>query len=202
MRIIAIGSVCLVLSLLSIVSGCRNSEPEQKATGDRSDSARTIAQDLPTGRFQLPTAHTPAPDLWITLPKGYTVKNVGRLPNDEFFIIRSDDPSLKDPNAVTPGFLRVYVGVNAQSGLDSTTPAARRPIVIAGRPLEQRSWSEKIPQGKGLYYQREVSSDDFFAPLSFELARTPLHLHLYAAGFDSARVSELASAALTIGFSP
>lgn len=200
-----------MLFALLILSGCDTSQPAKEKPdstasdslpGSVRDTTPVVAKDLPAGRFQLPTAHTPAPDLWITLPEGYTVKNVGRLPNDEFFLIRDDDPSLTDTGAVTPGFLRVYVGVMPQSGLDSSVKAVTRPIVIAARPLEQKIWSEDLPGGKGRYYQREIVSSDFFSALSMDLAKTPLHLHLYAAGSDSAMVSELAATALTIGFSP
>ena len=204
------GLTCVALLLaIFVLTGCERSEPPKETATSRDDSAAApkdstagLTKDLPSGRFQLPTAHTPAPDLWITLPKGYTVKNVGRLPNDEFFLIRDDDPSLTDTGAVTPGFLRIYVGVMPQSGLDSTVAATTRPIVIAARPLQQKIWSEELPGGKGRYYQREVTSSDFFSAISMELAKTPLHLHLYAAGSDSARVSELAATALTIGFAP
>ncbi len=198
----------LLLCLFALTS-CDSSDAPRPTPGGRADSAvatadsvPAVTEHLPSGRFQLPTAHTPAPDLWITLPEGYTVKNVSRLPNDEFFLVREDDPSMRDPEAVTTGFLRIYIGVIPQSGLDAKANAATRPIVIAARPLEQKSWAEDLPGGKGRYYQREITSSDFFSALSLDLSKTPLHLHLYAAGSDSARVSELAASALTIGFAP
>jgi hypothetical protein len=158
-------------------------------------------EKLPAGRYQLPTAHTPAPDLWITLPAGYTVRSVGRMPDDEFFIFRSDDPTLHDTAAVTPGFMRVYVGVMPQTGVESGDHPTEENVLIGGEPLVWRLWSERTPDGKR-YYQREIKSGDFFAGISPELAKAPLHLHIYVAGKDSAAVAALMRAARTISLRP
>ena len=170
-----------------------------RADSVRSDSV--VSSNLPPGRFEIPTAHTPAPDFYITLPEGYTIKNNSRMPNDDFFIVRLDDPSLHDSTAITPGFMRVYVGVNAQSGLDPARKHEERGVMIARMPVTWRLWSDTLPDGSPYYY-REIASSEFFAPLSPELARSPLHLHVYIAGSDSMRVAELLAAAETLSLAP
>lgn len=198
------------LAALLAVSGCgdRDAGRDDLPKADTSGRADTLAADtsvvaaeLPAGRFQIPTAHTPVPDLFITLPDGYTVRNLSRMPDDQFFIFSSDDPSQTDSTAITPGFLRVYVGVNPQTGTREGQKQAEQNVVVSGIPLVWKLWTEKLPDGSD-YYLREISSSDFFASISPELARVPLHLHLYIAGRDSAQVAELMRAAQTLSSHP
>jgi hypothetical protein len=211
-----IATVALATMLLAVAACSQQEKPRTPevappdeihrdglATGGADNIRRdtVIRDNLPAGRFQLPTAHTPAPDLWITLPPGYTVRSVGKMPDDEFFIFRSDDPTLRDTSAVTPGFMRVYVGVMPQTGVEPGEHPAEERVVVGGQPLLWRLWSERMPDGN-TYYQREIKSGDFFAGISPELAKAPLHLHIYVAGRDSANVAALMRAARTISLRP
>lgn len=195
--------VATLLALAACGDGRVEEQPDPAAKPDT-----TLTTDLPPGRFQLPTAHTPAPDLWITLPDGYQVKvtDRGRAqgPFDEFFIVDSEDPGLKNPTdstIVTPGFMRVYVGTMPQVGIDSATTGETKRVVIAGIPLEWKLASERLPDGR-TYFQREIKTRDFFAAISPELSKPPIHLHLYIAGADTAHIAELMRSAESIGLAP
>jgi hypothetical protein len=188
---------CLLALPLAHCADAADETPAEKA-----DTAAPLKTDLPSGRFQLPTRHTPAPDFWITLPTGYEVKSVGRLPNDEFYIYRSDDPTLRDSTAISPGLLRVYIGVNPQSGLGPGDRYQVDSVSIDNYETQWKIWTEKLPDG-GTFYVREITADkDFFSRLSPDLANAPLHLHLYIAGSDSSRTIELAHAVETIATLP
>lgn len=187
-------------ALLMFASGCDDPRPEETRPVDTIaavDSVPVAGKPLPSGRFQVPTRHTPVPDMYITLPSGYTIHDMSRMPDDQFFIIHSSDPSMRDSTAITPGFLRVYIGVNAQAGLEPGRRHTEQNVVIAGVPLTWKLWTELLPD-KSTYYLREITSSDFFASLSPELAKAPLHLHLYISGADSSRVSDLMKAAQTL----
>lgn len=193
-------TVASALGVALGVAGCGDRHaPDEKQQEPKLDT--TYKENLPSGRFQLPTRHTPAPDFFISLPEGYTVKIKSRFPNDEFFIIRNDDPSLRDSSAVTPGFMRVYVGVNPQTALNPKIPHTERHLMLGRALLTWRLWTEPLPDG-ATYYSREITSSDFYASISPELARAPLNLHIYVAGRDSARVAELAAAAETLALAP
>jgi hypothetical protein len=198
-----LGSRLLLIALLS-VGACNGDSTPNTSANDADSTARhdsLLSRNLPEGRFQIPTSITPAPNLWINLPAGYRIKDKSNFPNDRFFIVNEDDPSLADSTAVTPGFMQVYVGVKRQSALDSNSNAERRPVVIGGHPLEWRLWTDKLPDGSS-YYQREITSSDFFSSMSPELAKAPLHVHIYVAGADSVRVAELMKAAGTLSIIP
>ncbi len=200
-----ISAFCTIIALLLAVAGCGDREPGKEAqaidTTARIDTTALVSAELPAGRFQIPTSHTPVSDFFITLPDGYTIRNLSRLPNDEFFIIRTDDPGMTDSTAVTPGFMRLFIGVSPQTGLRPGQKHTERNVVIAGFPLVWNLWTETVPDGSD-YYIREITSADFFSFLSPELAKAPLHLHLYVAGNDSTRVAELMSAAETLSLRP
>jgi hypothetical protein len=194
----------VIVLLLVLIASCSDTgKPEvETRVADSTDNSDTIlSRDLPTGRFQLPTSITPAPNLWITLPEGYTVKDAGKMPNDRIYILRSDDPSITDTSAVTPGFMLVNVGVNARSGSDSVRNFTRQDVIIGNYPAEWRMWTETLSDGSS-FYVREIVSRDYFARLSPELARLPLHLVVHVAGADSGRVSELMHAAETMSIVP
>jgi hypothetical protein len=163
--------------------------------------AMRVKENLPSGRFQLPTIHTPAPDLWITLPSGYMIKLAGRLPNDEFYIFSKNDPTLKDSTASSPGFLRIYIGVLPQTAMSGRQAYDKKGVLITGRAVVWRLWTDSIPGG-GHFYNREITSDDFFVPVSPELANAPLHLHIYVGGTDSARVADLMASAESLALTP
>ncbi len=198
----------VALLLLVGSTGCGDTKAPERTDTDsasaarrRKDSLHVVSGKLPAGRFQIPTKHTPAPDLFISLPEGYSIKDGSRFPNDGYFIIRMDDPSIKDTSKVTPGFLRIYLGVNPQTALAPGQPHTERPILLSGHPLVWKLWDELLPDG-GRYYGREIATNDFFAALSPELAKAPLNLHLYVAGSDTARVNELMRAVETLGLHP
>lgn len=202
----SIAAVPGVLVALLAVAGCGDREagenlPKADTVRGSADTSASVSAKLPAGRFQIPTAHTPVPDLFITLPDGYTIRNLSTLPDDQFFIFGNDDPSMTDSTAITPGFLRVYVGVKPQTGLREGQKRTEQNVVISGFPLVWNLWTEKLPDGAD-YYLREISSPDFFASISPELAKAPLNLHLYIAGRDSARVADLMRAAGTLSSHP
>jgi hypothetical protein len=207
-------TLCTALLLVAVAS-CSD-EPRQPVrgadttvAGDRGDtdaardstSDSTVATNLPSGRFQLPTKVTPAPDLWMTLPEGYRVKGASRLPDDIFFIVHTEDPGLEDSTAVTPGFMRVYVGPRPQRPFGGMNPTPGERVVVAGYPLQWRHIVERLPDGRE-YLQRDLGSADFFARFSPDLADTPLHLHVYVAGTDAKRVEALMKAAESISIVP
>jgi len=184
-----------------LLGSCADAPKPAEEKPPAADTTKRLSQNLPPGRFQLPTRHTPVPDFYITLPQGYTVKNLSQLPNDEYFFVRSDDPSLTDRKATTPGFMRFYVGVRAQSALDPARKHTEENVLVGRTPLTWTIWTEKLDDGAP-YYVREITSDDYFANLSPEFANAPLHLHIYVAGRDSGRVAELAAAAATLSMTP
>lgn len=192
---LAVAACCV--AACCVVVGC---EQEHRPVHQRIENLR-VKENLPSGRFQLPTLHTPAPDFWISLPSGYTVKITGRLPNDEFYIFRKDDPTLKDSTAISPGFLRIYVGVLPQSALGRGEAHGEEGTLLAGKAMVWKLWSDTLAGG-GRFFNRELTSDDFFVSFSPELARSPLHLHVYVGGTDSARVADLMSAAQSLAVTP
>jgi hypothetical protein len=188
----------LVAALGIAACGGRERGPSDTAT----PKADTVLKgELPSGRFQLPTRHTPAPDFFISLPEGYRVKLASRFPNDEFFIIRNDDPSLRDSAAVTPGFMRIYVGVKPQSAFDRKIEHTEHHVMIGRSLLTWYLWKEILPGGTP-YFSREITSSDFYASISPELARAPLNLQIYVAGSDSIRVAELMRSAESLALAP
>jgi len=191
----------VAISLVMLLSSCGDSRAPEKEKPAPAPIDTTLKENLPAGRFQLPTRHTPAPDFFISLPPGYEIKNRSRMPNDELYIIRSDDPSLSDSAAITPGFMRVYVGVKPQSGFDPKAPHTEKNVIIGRSPLVWRLWSDTLPDGKP-YYMREIASSDFYASISPELARAPLNLNIYIAGRDSLQVAELMRAAESLAMAP
>ncbi|MCE7934113.1 MAG: hypothetical protein DYG96_05925 [Chlorobi bacterium CHB2] len=190
-------AVFLLWLLPLVLVGCRE-EPSHNSA--KPDTARLI-KNLPSGRFQLPTIHTPAPDFWITLPPGYQVKFVGRMPSDEFYIFRSDDPTLADSTAVSPGFLRIYMGTIAQSGVDRNTQFTEASAQLMGYRTRWREWKEPTQSGKA-FYAAEIAASDFFQTTFPNLKKAPLFLHIYAGGTDTAHVAALMAAAATLTTTP
>jgi hypothetical protein len=210
---VAVGMVVAIAA--GTLSGCGESPRE----ASRQDSSATIAHDssnagatgvdtaarysakLPPGRFQLPTRVTAAPDLWITLPEGYRVKGASERTGDRFFIVNTNDPGLTDSTAVTPGFMRIYVGHDEQRPFEDVKTSEGERVLVAGFPLQWRLASESLPSG-GTYRQAELSSGDFFSRFSPELSREALVLHVYVAGADSAKVGDLMKAAESLSIVP
>lgn len=180
------------LTMLAACDGGPSARP-----GAVPDTGKRVHGTLPGGRFQLPTLHTPVPDFYITLPTGFRIKDVGRMPNDEYYIIRADDPSLTDTAALTPGYLRFYVGVNAQRWIDSGVVSANDSIMLDGQPVVLKRWTEHMPNGAP-YFNREISCSNFFVSRFPSFAKYPLNIHVYAGGLDSTRVEELMNAARTL----
>ncbi len=208
-RLLRLPALAAAACIVVLLPGCGD---DAKQPSEKRDSAAaglqrplppdtTLRENLPPGRFHIPTRHTPAPDFFITLPAGYTVKNRSRLPNDEYFIVRTDDPSLHDSTAVTPGFLRIYVGVRPQTGVRPETKFTERSVLLGRTMVTWKSWTDKLPDGAP-YYIHEIASSDYFAAISPELARAPLNLHVYVGGRDKARVAELVRAAETLALTP
>ncbi len=192
----AVAGLAIVAGLF--MHGCGDSPDDKSGEG----SGEKVSKDLPAGRFQLPTLHTPVPDLWITLPAGYEVKSVGRLPNDEFYIYRSDDPSLTDSTTVTPATLRVYIGVSFQSGLVTGDPFVADSTTLLDYPVVWKRWEEPLADGRKFYAREITAGRDLFLTFSPQLKNAPLHLHIYAGGTDSSLVEALAGSVMSIGLVP
>lgn len=165
------------------------------------DTASRLTANLPPGRFQLPTRVSQAPDLWITLPEGYSVKPMDDDNDDRFFIVHSQDPTLRDTSAVTPGFMRVYVGPSEQRPFDGIATSEGERVMVIFQPLQWRL-AEEVLGDSTRYYQRDLQSSGVFGRLSPELAKKRIYLHVYVAGSDSARVAELMRAAETLNIVP
>ncbi|MBC8144352.1 MAG: hypothetical protein H7X80_02135 [bacterium] len=165
------------------------------------DTTTRLTQNLPSGRFQLPTQATAAPDLWITLPDGYRVKSASDSVDDRFYVVHTDDPSLTDSSTTTPGFMLLYVGRTEQRPFEGVKTTDGERVMVIGQPLQWRTASESTPTG-GRYYQADIGSADVFGRLSSELARARMHLHIYVAGNDSSRVADLMRSAESISIVP
>lgn len=191
--------------LLAVAAGCTQSEkaetPKQGADSIAALRDTTLRRNLPPGRFHVPTRHTPVPDFFISLPEGYMVKNLSRLPNDEYFVVRTDDPSLKDSAAVTPGFMLLYVGVKPQGSLPESGKFTTRVVKLGTTDVEWKEWADTLPD-RSLYHIHDISSSDYFRTALPELAKAPLNLHIYVAGKDTARVAELVRAVESLSFTP
>ncbi|MCC7439242.1 MAG: hypothetical protein IT211_12175 [Armatimonadetes bacterium] len=187
----------VALLLLWGAAGCSDKPSHNEAPHDTAK----LVKNLPSGRFQLPTKHTPAPDFWIELPPGYQVKFVGRLPSDEFYIFRSDDPTLTDSNATSPGFLRIYMGTVAQTGLGKNTQFTETGAQLMSYRTRWREWKESA-EGEKKFYVAEIAAQDFFQSTFPDLKKTPLFLHIYIGGTDTTQVAALMAAAATLATTP
>lgn len=198
----------VLLGLLS--TGCGDPRPEEARSVDTAspaaaDTATAAASEIPaarpSARFELPLDHNSAPYLYLTMPGGYQVHEKGGKNRDQYIINADRDPSLRDSTAITPGFLQIYVGRKEQSAVEPGMNYEERNVVIDGHPLTWKMWREPLPDGAP-YYAREITTTDFFAGVSPELARAGLHLHIYVAGADSAQVAELMTAVQTMSLTP
>ena len=190
---------------LLLLAACGD-DPQQGAPSDSTaasgvDTARRLSSNLPSGRFELPTERTPAPNLWITLPEGYRVKNTGDATGDLFFVVHTEDPGLTDSTADSPAFMRIYVGPEEQRPFAGVETGEGERVMVAGQPLQWRIADEE-PAGRARFLRRDIGSAGLFAQFSEELAKTPLHLHIFVAGVDSARVVALMNAAESISIVP
>jgi hypothetical protein len=126
------------------------------------------------------------------------------MPNDEFYVIDSHDPSLLHPgdtSVITSGFMMISVEVKPQAGIEPTLLTIEKRGLLGGVPIIWKTATDRLPDG-GTYYMREVVTRDLFSVISPELARSPIHLHVYIAGSDPSEVDTLAGVAATIGFKP
>lgn len=194
------GPIPLLMAACLLLLSCNQSDPPRQ-TGKPLDSTPTVKGALPAGRFELPLRNTPAPAMFVTLPEGYSIKDASAMPNDEYYIIRKDDPNLYDSNDITPGFLRVYVGTTPQSGLDSAGKFSEERVLLGSMPLVWKIWSEQLSDSIR-YHSREITSSDYFASISPELARYPLYIHIYIGGRDTARIADLTAAVTTLSLTP
>lgn len=198
-------AVTMVLTLSSCMEKPRGVDAVADSLARRDSIARDtsarLTSNLPPGRFELPTTATPAPNLWISLPEGYRVKGSSRAPDDIFFIVHTDDPGLEDSTAVTPGYMRVYVGPKEQHPFEGERTVDGDRVFVAGQPLQWRLAEETLPDG-ARYFKRDLRGGDILAQLSPDLAEARLALHIYVAGIDSARVAALMRSAESISVVP
>lgn len=161
----------------------------------------SVPTHTPHGRTELPTTRTVAPNLWITLPEGFSVRADTLLDYDILVISRADDPLLSDSSQVPFGMLRIVVGDTAIRVTPKNVKTAGRKGVIGDYPGEWVYYTGVIPGG-ATYYSYELAADRYFAPLSPDREMKRLNMHLYIAGKDTAVIDRLIEAAESISTKP
>lgn len=194
-----------VLIVFGALAGCVERAPQTRsADSSRATSKdsvqKTVADTLPAGRFQLRFHTRGVPDLFISLPAGYTIKDVGKSGEDDLLMASVDDPSLGNSDALTPGYIRLRTMARGGLGLPPNARPDSADIIIAGRPVR---WirATMTEEGKPFHYAR-IESSDFFSALSPELAHSAPVLVVEVAGADSRRVDALVAAVESIRFVP
>jgi len=193
-----------------LLAACAERAPStgEGGTTRRTDSAaadtahRTVADTLPAGRYQLRFHTRGVPDLFISLPAHYTIRDRGREGWDDLIMTAVDDPSLHSSTALSPGYLRLRTTRPeeiAQLMLPLATPDSAD-IIIAGRPVRWMRGGEV--NGAEVFHYARIESSDFFSALSPELAKSAPLLVVEVAGADSLRVAALISAVESIRFVP
>lgn len=173
---------------------------DSAATGGK-EGVVSVPTHTPNGRTELPTTRTAAPNLWITLPEGFSVRADTVLDYDILVISRADDPLLSDSSQVPYGMLRIVVGDTTVRVTPKNVKTARRNGVIGEYPGEWIYYTGVIPGGT-TYYSYELAADRYFAPLSPDREMKRLNMHLYIAGKDTAVISRLITAAESISTKP
>lgn len=173
---------------------------DSAATGEK-EGVVSVPTRTPNGRTELPTTRTAAPNLWITLPEGFSVRADTVLDYDILVISRADDPLLSDSSQVPYGMLRIVVGDTTVRVTPKNVKTARRNGVIGEYPGEWIYYTGVIPGGT-TYYSYELAADRYFAPLSPDREMKRLNMHLYIAGKDTAVISRLITAAESISTKP
>lgn len=206
----------LLLGAALLLNGCTEQKPEgDTPAGDSLHGANdsganapdgragvvNVPTETPTGRTELPTAQTIAPNLWITLPQGFSVRADTTLGYDILVVSRIDDPLLNDSSAVPYGMLRIVVGDSAISVTPNDVKSAERQGIIGAYPGRWRYYTGVIPDG-ATYYSYELAANDYFARISPDRAMKKLRLHLYIAGKDTAVIGQLIKAAESISIKP
>lgn len=214
MRMAGIPVFVLVL-LSAFLIGCSDQKPQDSQ--NHSDSVEPGVSDAPellesgkitlektstpSGRTQLPTYRTPAPDLWMTLPEGFSIRADTMLNYDIMVVSRDDDPLLSDSTQIPMGMLRITIS-DSTILLDLPGKHVREQDGNLGNYLGRwRSSTFPLEDG-GTYYSYEMAADDYFARISPENDIKSLHLHMYIGGKDSTVTERLRAAAATLSTAP
>ena len=214
MRHIRSGGISVALLLLLVI-GCTEQAPEEKheaevaTEGDSilsiesegTNGIVTLESGSTSGRVQLPTYRTPAPDLWITMPEGFSVRVDTMLTYDIMVVARNDDPLLDDSTRIPEGMLRIIVSDSAIRLPLPGKDIREQKSVVGDYPGIWRSSTVTIPSGEA-YVSYEMIADDYFARTSPEQEVKDLRLHLYIGGKDSVVTGQLLEAVTTISIKP
>ena len=165
------------------------------------DSRQT---ETPSGRTQLPTFRTAAPDLWITLPEGFTVRVDTMFSYDIMVVASNDDPLLRDSTQIPLGMLRVTI---SDSTIRLPLPGKQAPernVVLGALDNYLGLWRSStvaLPDGT-TYSSYEMAANDFFARIYQDREIKDLRLHLYIGGKDSVKTAQLLKAVESISIKP
>ena len=210
------GTSVFVLMLFSaFLIGCSDQKPQDSQ--DSSDSVEQSATNAPeplesgkitlektstpSGRTQLPTFRTPAPDLWMTLPDGFSIRADTMLNYDIMVVSRDDDPLLNDSTQIPMGMLRITIS-DSTILLDLPGKHLGEQDGNLGNYLGRWRSSTVSLEGGETYYSYEMAADDYFARISPEKDIKSLHLHMYIGGKDSTVTERLRAAAATLSTAP
>lgn len=202
-------------ALIVVAAACSEQKPDAKRADSTADAEAgqpngneegkegvvRLPTETPTGRVQLPTVRTAAPDLWVTLPDGFTVRADTTLEYDLLVVSRTDDPLLSDSTQVPFGMLRIVVGDTTIRVTPPGVQVAERNGMIGDYPGRWRYYTAVIPGG-ATYYSHELIADDYFARISPERDMKNLRLHMYIAGKDTSVIRQLIAVSESVSTKP
>lgn len=203
----------MLAAVLGIWTGCSDSTPGGESdmadsaivsgSGGESDTGNAAAENTttPEGRVELPTYHTAAPNLWVTLPEGYGVRLDTTLPYDIIVISRNDDPLLVDSVQIPKGMMRITVSDQQIQFPPLGTEHESRKLMMGDYPSDWRHFTDLTNDGK-TFYSYELRADDYFARTAPDDAVKRLRLHVFTGGRDSAVVETLLGVAQTLSVRP
>lgn len=153
-----------------------------------------------TGRTELPTYNTGAGPLFISLPKGFSVRADRGLDYDMLFLYHEDDPVIHGNTEVPPRSLaRIQISDSIVTMAVPGAPDSTRKLMVAGVPAIAERYEEPLAEG-GTYRSYVIELKHFFA--ARDRALNDLHLHLYVGGSDTAAVESLLTVLTTLSFQP
>ena len=157
----------------------------------------------PVGGTELPTWNTPAPNLFIDVPKGFAVRADTGLNYDVIILYAKNDPGLSDTTLPPIGIMQIIV---TDSAIGTALPVQKMGTLkrtVGSYPGLWHSYIDTTMVHNDLSYRMYVLElSDFFAQLGPEKETRDLNLWLYVAGHDSTLVHQLLEATSTIRLTP
>jgi hypothetical protein len=177
-------TVLLLASMLALAAGCIGAK-------DRSE----LLKGIPTTRIRLAPQHTDAPDMLITLPKGFQADWVKEARYDKFYIY-----DISDTGATQRALLIIDVTPSPYLSIPDTTTVEKSRGSIDGQKV---IWREAIYKDDTVQvYQREMVQPDLLKIYQSADRLGPLQLHAIVAGHDRDLVEKLAGSVETIHLLP